>query len=461
MFSSTHRESALLLQIAIPLAAAYLAEMAMFITTKMVVGQIGYHALATVGIAGNLSFEILVILMGLISIVGVLCAQAEGSGRKQDAGVVVRQGLLLSVGMGLPASGLIWNLDAVLAWTGQEPVVVSLSRDYLHWLSGSVLPILWFAVLRYFVAALSRPRIVMIITALAVLINWLLTWLLVYGIAGLPEMGLAGAGLATTLVSWLMFFALLAYVYRTRALRGYGVFSGHWHVNRKVMTEIVSLGIPVAGLVFLEAGMFSAASILSGIIGAATLAAYEIVLSWVGLSFMLALGMAEAGMIRVAQAVGCNRMQQARQAGLLAKALGVFLVCILLIVPLYFAEAFATLFISPEDPGFDEVTGLTRNFFLIAVCFQIFDGLQAVATRTLRGLKDSLVPMWVAAFGYWVMGIGGGAYLALGIPMGGTGIWWGMTLGVTITGILLSWRFLRLSSRLLRFHPDAMPGKSC
>lgn len=448
----------MLLRIAVPLAAAYLSEMAMFITTKMVVGKLGYHELAAVGIAGNLSFEILVILIGVLSIVGVLCAQAEGAGRRRDAGVAVRQGMLLSVWVGLPATWLVWNMDAVLIWTGQEDTVVSLSQGYLRWLSGFVLPALWFSVLRYFVSALSRPRAVMIITVAAVAVNWLLTYLLVHGLAGLPRMGLAGAGLATTIVSWLMFLALLGYIYRTESLRGYGVFSGRWRGEGEVMREIVRLGTPVAGLVLLEAGMFTAASILSGVIGAKTLAAYEIVLSWIGVTFMLALGMAEAGMVRVAHAVGRDRMAQARHAGLLAMGLGVLMVCTLILIPLVYGDAIIAIFISPEDPGFGTVSALAKGFFIIGALFQVFDGLQAIAARALRGMKDSVAPLWIAGFGYWVMGIGGGSWLAFGADLEGYGILWGMALGLTTTGMLLAWRFHRLSARLLRTDAGSLRG---
>lgn len=448
----------MLLQIAVPLAAAYLSEMAMFITTKMVVGKLGYHELATVGIAGNLSFEILVILIGVLSIVGVLCAQAEGGGRKRDAGTAVRQGMLLSAWVGLPATWLVWNMDVVLVWTGQDDIVVELSRGYLRWLSGFILPALWFSVLRYFVSALSRPRAVMVITVAAVAVNWLLTYLLVHGIAGLPEMGLAGAGLATTVVSWLMFLALLWHIHRTESLRGYGVFSGCWRVEGDVMREIIRLGVPVGGLVLLEAGMFTGASILSGIIGPQTLAAYEIVLSWLGVTFMLALGMAESGMVRVAHAVGRDRMAEARHSGLLAMVLGVLTICALLLVPLVYGDWIIAIFISPEDPGFGAVSALAKGFFIIGALFQVFDGLQCIAARVLRGLKDSVAPLWIAGFGYWVMGIGGGAWLAFGAGMEGYGILWGMALGLTITGVLLAWRFHWLSSRLIRTAAGVPPG---
>ena len=440
------------MRIAVPLAAAYLAEFAMFVTTKMVVGKLGYHELAAVGIAGNLSFEVLVILMGLLSIVGVLCAQAEGAGQKKRAGLAVRQGFILSLFIGIPAMGLIWQLDKVLGWTGQDPIVMQLVVPYLQGLWPCVLPVLFFAVLRNFVSALARPQAVMTITLVAVLINYLLTLWLVNGGFGVPALGLFGAGIATSIVSWLMFFALLWHVYRTPPLRGYGVFADRWSFDPSICKEITVLGIPVAGLVLLEAGMFSAASILSGIISAETLAAYEVVMSWAGIPFVLALGIAEATMVRVAHGAGGKRFDFARQSGFVGMGIGTGLLVILMVIPLGFAAYIIDIFISPSDPGFTMVSLLAVEFLTIAAIFQVFDGLQAIAARALRGVKDSVAPLWIAGFGYWVLGIGGGSWLAFKMDFGGAGLWWGLAMGLTVTGSLLAYRFHQLCRGVLRFQ---------
>lgn len=456
---SVRKEISALLVIGLPLIGAYLAEFAMFVTTKIVVGRLGYHELAAVGIAGNTAFEILVILMGILSIVGVLCAQAEGGGRKKDAGVAVRQGLLVSLVLGLPAMWGVWHIDAFLDWTGQDPVVVALAGDYLRMLSPSVLPVLFFAVLRNFVAAMAQPRMVMVITVISVGINYLLTLWLVNGGFGVPAMGVGGAGLATTLVNWLMFLMLLVHVYRKPSLRGYGVFLGRWRVDLPVCWEILYLGIPVAGLVALEAGLFLAASVLSGRISAETLAAYEITLSWVGVSFMTALGLAEATMVRVAHGIGSDSPAAARRAGMVGMGLGVSILVTLVVFPLVFGHGIAAIFIDPGDPGSDVVTAMVIEFLAIAAIFQVFDGLQAIAARALRGMKDNFAPLWIAAFGYWVLGIGGGAWLAFGLEMGGHGIWWGMALGLLATASLLAWRFHVMSRRLvLRGRAPVLAG---
>src|SRR5210317_914036 len=175
MQHATHRlkqELGQFFVIALPLSAAYLSEFAMFLTTKMVVGKLGYHSLAAVGISGDLSFEILVVLMALLSVVGVLAAQAFGAGKKQELGDAVRQGLFVATGLGIPAMIAIWNLDLGLALTGQDPRVVELAGEFLRGLSFAVLPVLWFAIFRNFVAVLSQALSVLLISIAAVGLNY-------------------------------------------------------------------------------------------------------------------------------------------------------------------------------------------------------------------------------------------------------------------------------------------------
>ena len=419
----------------------------MFVTTKIVVGKLGYHELAAVGIAGDLSFEILVVLMGFLSIIGVLAAQADGAGDKAGLGQVVRQGFIVSTFLGIPSTILIWNLDLLLKATGQDPIVISLATPYLHGLCSMAIPILWFSVFRNFISALSRPSAVMVITIAAVFLNYGLTIWLVHGGLGLPALGLFGAGLATTIVTWLMFFSLAIYIYLHSELRGYGLFHSQWHFDRIVTSEIFRLGIPVAGLALMEAGMFVVVSILSGIIGAKTLAAYEVVMSWVGIPFVLAFGLAEATMIRVAQAVGKDQILAARRAGNLGMVLGVGFLTVLVIIPLGFSDQIIGLFISPNNAGYEEVSVLAAQFLMIAAIFQVFDGLQAISARALRAVKDMIAPLWIAGFGYWVFGIGGGSLLAFYFDLQGAGLWWGLALGLMTTSTLLCLRFNKLTQQ--------------
>ncbi len=448
-------ELSALMTIAMPLTAAYLAEFAMFITTKLVVGRLGYLELAATGLAGSITFEVLVVLMGLLSVVGVLIAQAEGAGNKAEAGHSARQGFFLATLLGLPGMVLVWHLADLLALTGQDPRVIELAGPYLQGVSGSVLPVLWFSVLRSFVAALARTGAVMVITVSAVGLNYLLTIALVNGGYGLPALGLMGAGLATTIVSWAMFFALLTYTYLTPSFRGYGVFRGRLRFDGVVCREICRLGIPIAGLVFLESGLFAAVSILSGVLGPTNLAAYEVLMAWVGIPFVIAFGIAEATMVRVAFGMGRNSPAAARQSGVIGIAAGGVILTLLVVVPLGIPEVLVLLFLDSADPGFGEVSELAIKLLFIVAIFQVFDGLQAIASRALRGLKDTIVPLWIAAFGYWVMGVGGGCLMAFPLGMAAPGLWWGMAVGLIVTASLLTRRFFRLTRRLQQDYAAA------
>lgn len=438
-----------LLPIALPLVAAYLAEYAMFVTTKLVVGSLGFKHLAAVGLSGSMTFELMVIMMGVISITGVLAAQAEGAGDKATAGIAARQGVVVAIILSIPLMAVIWNIGDIFLLLGQDPEIAALAEPYARALSPIAPAALIFAALRDFVAALARTRSIMFITLAAVGLNWGLAEGLVHGRWGLPEMGLPGAGIATAVVNWFMLILLVVYIYRTEALRGYGLFKSRLNVDFKVVAEFFRLGVPIAGLVAVEAGLFMAVGLLSGVIGTTTLAAHQVLMGWIGIPFVIALAMAEASMVRVAFQIGRGDPKGARLAGTVGIALGASVLTVLIAAPLLMAEQFTQLFISADDPGFADVSAIVIQLMMIAAIFQVFDGIQVIAARSLRGVKDTLAPLWIGAFGYWVMGIGVGWVLAFPMGYDGAGLWAGLALGIVTTACLLTWRFRSITGRLV------------
>ena len=155
-------------------------------------------------------------------------------------------------------------------------------------------------------------------------------------------------------------------------------------------------------------------------------------------------------MIRVAHAIGRDSVAEARRAGFLGMGLVCVITATLVVIPLIFSAEIIHIFISQQDPGYERVSTLATHFLQIAALFMIFDALQAAAARALRGMKDNFVPLWIAGFGYWILGIGGGAILAFYYDMGGAGLWWGLAAGLFVASCLLS----------LRFHLFTQPGNS-
>ncbi|MDX1424608.1 MAG: MATE family efflux transporter [Kiloniellales bacterium] len=443
-------ETRSLLAIAAPLAAAYLAEIAMMITDMVIVGRLGSVPLAAVGLASNLVIEILVFSMAIVSIVAVLVAQAVGGGEAGSGTHHVRQGLWVASALSVPGMALGWNLPALLALTGQEPPVLAYAERYLQAVVWCIAPSLWFVVLRGFVAALSRAQSVMVITVAAVGLNAALSYGLVFGVAGLPALGVAGAGWATTIVCWVMFAALAWHVGLGPRFRGYRLFAGLGRLDQAACRQILRLGLPLGGLALMEGGLFAVTAILMGVIGAAALAANQVVITVVATTFVVAMALGEAAAIRVAHGVGAGEPARAQRAGLLGIALGVVFMASAAVVLLAAPEALTGLFLDPEDPANRAAVELTATLFVIAALFQVSDGVQAIASRALRGLRDTFAPMWIAGLGYWGLGIPGGYLLGFVAGYGAAGLWWGLALGLSATAAMLTWRFLRLSWRLRR-----------
>lgn len=430
-----------LLAIAMPLAAAYVAELAMMFTDMVIAGRLGSLELAAVGLAGNLLNDFLFSCMNVVSIVGVFVAQACGTGDRDAVRCWVRQGLWVATALSLPGMLFCWYLAPLLSLTGQDEQVILLASEYLHALVWCFLPTMWFTVLSNFVTALSRARSIMVITVAAVGLNVIANYTLVFGKFGFPALGVAGAGYGTSIVSWSMFGAIALHILQSRFFRSYRVFSRLGELKLPLCWEILRIGLPVAGLTIVENGMFSVVAVLMGVLGASLIAANQIVINFADIAIVVSFAIGEAASIRVAHWIGAGSLSKARQVGYIAVTLGALVMALMAIILWTMPEAIVSIYLDIDDPANAKVLALAVSLFGIAAIFQIFDGVQAITGRALRGFKDTVVPLWIATVGNWIIGVTGGYILAFPLGMGGLGLWWGLVLGLTVTSILLLWRF--------------------
>jgi MATE family multidrug resistance protein len=290
--------------------------------------------------------------------------------------------------------------------------------------------------LRNFLSALERPRWIMIVSALGIIVNALLGWALIFGRLGLPRLGIFGGGLASSIVWGLLALGLLAVVLTDRQFRRYHLFGRFWRPDASRLKHLVALGLPI-GLAFgFEATVFAAAAYLMGLIDAASVAAHAIALQIAALTFMVPLGLSQAATVRVGRALGARDERAISRAGWTAFALGVLFMSVMALLMWLFPRHLVTLFLEPVEAN-QQVIGLAVSFLVVAAAFQIFDGAQVVAAGMLRGLHDTRVPMLIAAFGYWAVGIGVGIWLAFGGDWRGVGIWTGLATGLALVSVLL------------------------
>jgi MATE family multidrug resistance protein len=359
-------------------------------------------------------------------------------------GRATRQGLWLATFLGIPFLIALGYAEPLLLWTGQDPDVSALAARYLGAIRWGFVPNLWFTALRGLCEGVARPRPVLAVTLLGVCVNVVGNYALMFGRWGFPELGLEGTGWSSALVMLVMFSALGVYTRRSRRLRGYRIFAGLRRPDPEMLGALFALGWPIGIGFGLEAGLFTAATLVMGQFGQTALAAHQVALNAASVTFMVPLGIGMAGGIRVGQAAGAGDLKGASRAGWTAVGLGAsFMMCSALLFWLR-PEWVVWLYAGRQpDPA---VAQLAVGLLGVAAVFQLVDGIQATAAGALRGLKDTRVPMVIGAFSYWGLGLSLGAGLGLYGGGGPRGLWWGLTLGLAAAAVLLSSRFWRLTS---------------
>lgn len=437
------REIVATLRLAAPLVFTQLAMIGINTTDIVMMGWLGPQELAAGALGMNIYIPFFLFGMGIATVVAPMTAQALGG---RDFGGVrrtVRQGFWLILLFGSLFTAIIWNGRHLLLASGQDPAIALLSEEYLKAVAWALLPSLWFVVLRCFVTAHSRPRSVLVITLVAVAINAVGNYGLMFGNFGLPRWELVGAGVSSSVVSALMFLALLGYVLRDRKFRRYDLLRGFWRADWPRFVELFRIGVPIGLTIVAEAGLFSAAALIMGIISIEALAAHAIALQCAAVAFMVPLGIGQAAVVRVGLAAGAGDGEGVRRAGWSALVAG-SLVMACSALAFWFAGSWLVgLYLDASVPQNAPVIELAVAFLAIAALFQLVDGGQVIGVHVLRGLKDTTVPMWLAIGGYWAIGFVAALAFAFPLGFGGRGVWIGLAVGLALVAFAVIWRFHR------------------
>lgn len=429
---AVRREVKPMIALAVPVVVAELGWIAMGIVDIGMVGRLGAEAIGAVGVGSILFMTLAVFGMGFLLGLDTLVSQAFGAEKLEDCHRWLVHGAVLSIVLAVPMTLLARMGAASLHVWGFDPEVLRLTIPYLEIVAWSALPLLLYATFRRYLQSMNVVLPVMFALVSANLINVLANWILVFGHLGAPALGVNGAGWATCISRVYMATVLLATIlYRNARDR-----SGLWSVPLKLdlarMRRLIGLGFPAAIQVTLEVGVFAAVTALAGRLAPAALAAHQVALNVASVTFMVPLGVASAGAVRVGQAVGRRDAAGASQAGWAALLLGVLFMGCAALVFLALPEPILRLFTS--EPA---VVATGVSLLLIAAGFQLFDGVQGVTTGLLRGLGDTRTPMIWNLAGHWCLGLPMGYVLCFVVGWGVIGLWIGLSAGLILVGLVL------------------------
>jgi multidrug resistance protein, MATE family len=277
-------------------------------------------------------------------------------------------------------------------------------------------------------------------------VNVFVNWILVYGKLGFPALGVNGSAWATLFARVTMAMYLFAVIlYRERDAAS-SVFS-NLRLELAWFKRLIALGAPAATQVTLEVGVFAAATALAARLPPAALAAHQIAINYAALTFMVPLGISSAAAVRVGHAVGRGDGPAASRAGWTALLFGVLFMSTAALAFLAAPRLLLSAFTSDEG-----VVGVGVTLLFVAALFQLFDGVQGVATGALRGLGDTRTPMLWNLFGHWAVGLPVGYWLCFGAGFGAVGLWWGLSLGLIICGAVLLVVWARRVHELVLLH---------
>jgi MATE family multidrug resistance protein len=437
----------LTLRLALPLILAEVGWMSMGIVDTIMVGRLPNSAVAigATGLGQSLYNSVVIFGGGLLLGMDTFVAQAYGREDLDDARHSLVNGLLLALGL-MPVLML-----AVSFWPGlMQRFGISLElvepmRPYLRALNWGTLPLLVYFALRRYLQAVNVAHPIMFALISANIVNAIGNWVLIYGHLGFRPMGIAGSGWSTCWARAYMAFCLALTLLWVESKRLRPGWTGTVRIDVRRMFALLELGAPAATQILCEIGAFSAATALCARLGPVPLSGHEIALNCAALTFMVPLGISSAAAVRVGQQLGRRDPDGARRAGWSAIIMGVgFMACsgtVFVSAPKLIARLFT------PNPA---VVRVGAQLLLVAAAFQLFDGLQTVATGALRGAGDTRTPMLANFVAYWLMGLPLGYVLCFKLGWGALGIWIGLCGGLMIIGsaLLITWQRRQLDQNI-------------
>ena len=438
------KEALVMFQLGLPIVVSQLGIVAMGVADTIQVGSIEGKSAVSVaasGLSNSLIFTIAIIGLLALGVVAPMISKAEAEKNTEEINLLLKATKRVSLYLGFFTFFLCFTLGFFLDRLGQDAEVVAIAEPYNRVIALSILPMLIFVGLRQLSDGLGKTQMAMAVTLSALLLNILLNWLLINGIGFLPRLELLGAGVATLLSRIYMALALWWIIRRDPIFKPY--LSPTTGDFQHLIKKILKIGLPSGMQGFFEVAVFAGAVVIIGWYGKYEQAAHQIAINMCSVTYMMVTGIAAAGGIRVGHFWGLHDRHQILISGNAALLIGGGFMALCAMIFFIFNQFLIGLYTTDTN-----VVPVATTLLLIGGVFQLSDGLQATALGILRGIADVNVPTGITLFAYWVVGLPIGYFLGQYYGLTAAGVWIGLTAGLTVSALLLCWRFYGMVRRM-------------
>lgn len=437
------QKSSLFIKIMLPILITQVALYLMSFFDILMTGRYDTYHLAGVTIGSSFWIPVYTGLSGILMGLTPIIAQQIGSKNKSAIRPTVQQALYVSLTLSAIIFVLIkWGILPAITKMPLDDQVVEVATNYLTGMSVGLVPLMAYTVLRSFFDALGATGVSMFIILLSAPINIVLNYLLIFGNFGFPELGGAGAGYASGITYWLVFFIATLIAWSSKHFKEFALFQEWQPVSFTKWKEILLVGVPIGLSIFVETSIFSVVTLLMSGYTAQVISAHQIALNFTSLLYMVPLSVSMGTTILVGQSIGGNRPKDAREFTYLGIGFAVLFSFLSIFILLTFREAIASMY--TPDPA---IIALAIHFFVYAAFFQLSDAVQAPIQGALRGYKDVTMTFLVGVISFWVIGLPVGYVLAGYTSLGAYGYWVGLITGLTVGAVILSFRLRYIQKR--------------
>ena len=418
------------------------------LASMWILARLGKDHLAAAGIASPTFFTILTICLTGFFAVGIKISYSIGKNKKninkqnhEQVGHWVINGIILALIIAIPAVIVLLSAPSFLLLCGQKPHLVNLTKPFFYYGALAIIPMLINSALSQYFISTGHSKIILFISLITLPLIIALSYGLILGKWGLPQLAMGGINLASFIIDILITIIGVLIIIFAKWSKKNQVFVRPFGVSYKKCIELFQLGWPISIQVGGELAAMTVIAYLIGSFGSSALAAAQILTQYVLIFVMISMGLSQGVSVLISHAHGNDKLEEVKNITLAGFIIIIAIAILFSIIFFTFPRYLVDLYLNIKHSEHNQVEYFAIYFMKIAALYIIFDGIRGVLTASLRGLQDSKIPMRVGLFCLWLVGIPCAYIAGFALNGGPIALRFGFVAGVASATVIMLIRY--------------------